>query len=206
MAFIGIRVPSETGRLLKGVEVPGEKESPSEYHITLLFFEDNWPVSEIAKALEAAYDVIHETEPFTVKIKKVDCFTVKGDAPVPIIARVESDELHEMRKALAKEFEKCKIDFSKVHKDFKPHITLAYAKEAIEDFNIEPELEFAVQEVVLWGGDHGDDRIFITFPLKGPEKQKHALLLQKAEMFEKLANNPPQNYLTPSFERRKVER
>ena len=67
-------------------------------------------------------------------------------------------------------------------------------------------MEFSISEIVLWGGDHGDDRIFITFPLKGPEKQKHALLLQKADMYYKMANNPPQEYLTSSYERRKFER
>lgn len=206
MAFLGIRVPIETGRLLKGIEVPGENEGPSEYHITLLCFEDNWPVSEISKSLEAAHDVISKVKPFTVKVETVFCFPAKDDGPVPVVAKVESKELHDMRDKLAKEFDKCSIEFSKVFKDFKPHITLAYAKESIDKFKIDPVIEFAVQEVVLWGGDHGDDRIFITFPLKGPEKQKHSLLLQKAEMFCKMANNPPQEFLTSSFERRKEER
>ena len=67
-------------------------------------------------------------------------------------------------------------------------------------------MEFSISEIVLWGGDHGDDRIFITFPLKGPEKQKHALLTQKADMFYKMAHNPPQDHLTSSFERRKFDR
>lgn len=205
MAFLGIRVPVETGRLLRGIEVPGEKEGPSEYHITLLCFEDNWPVSEIAKALEATYDVICKIKPFTVKVEDVFCFPAREDKPVPVVAKVKSEDLHDMRDELAKEFDKCGIDFSKIFKDFKPHITLAYAKESIDKFKIEPAIEFAVQEIVLWGGDSGDDRIFITFPLKGPEKQKHSLLLQKAEIFEKLANNP-QEFLTPSFERRKTER
>lgn len=205
MAFLGIRVPVETGRLLRGIEVPGEKEGPSEYHITLLCFEDNWPVSEIAKALEATYDVICKIKPFTVKVEDVFCFPAREDKPVPVVAKVKSEDLHDMRDELAKEFDKCGIDFSKIFKDFKPHITLAYAKESIDKFKIEPAIEFAVQEIVLWGGDSGDDRIFITFPLRGPEKQKHSLLLQKAEIFCKLANNP-QDFLTPSFERRKLER
>jgi hypothetical protein len=60
---------------------------------------------------------------------------------------------------------------------------------------------------VLWGGDHADDRIFITFPLKGPtRKRKNALLLQQVEVFEKIAGNPLQDFLTPSYERRKTDR
>jgi 2'-5' RNA ligase len=205
MAFLGIRIPLECGRLLSGIDVPGEKEGPSEYHITLLCFEENWPIAEISKALEATYDVIHKIKPFTIKTKKVSCFPKREDKPVPIIAKIESDDLHDVRKKLAKEFDKCKIEYSKTFKDFNPHITLAYADKEIKDIKIDT-VEFVVQEIVLWGGDHGDDRIFITFPLKGPDKQKHSLLLQKADMFEKLANNPPQDYLTQSYERRKFNR
>jgi len=206
MAFLGIRVPLEVGRLLAGLDVPGEKESPSEYHITILCFEENWPISEISKALEATYEIVSNIKPFHIKSSKVAHFPKREDNPVPIIAPVESDELHEMHKKLAKEFDSRKIDFKKTFKDFKPHITLAYSEDEHDDFKIEPSVEFVVNEIVLWGGDHGDDRIFVTFPLKGPERQKHALLLQKATVFEKIAGNPLQDYFTPSEERRKSER
>jgi hypothetical protein len=35
---------------------------------------------------------------------------------------------------------------------------------------------------------------------------KNAILLKKIEIFEKIAGNPLQDYLTPSKERRKTER
>lgn len=197
MAFLGIRIAPEIGRLIAGLDVPGEKETPSEYHITVLCFEDNWPISEITKATEAAFHVISETKPFLVKSKKVSHFPTHDDS-TPIIAPVSSDELHELHEKLSKEFDKAKIDYKKTFKEYKPHITLAYAEDEYDDFDIEPELEFSVNEVVLWGGDHADDRIFITFPLKGPERQKHSLLLQQVDVFEKIARNPVQNYLTPS--------
>lgn len=206
MAFLGIRVPAEVGRLLKGIEVPGEKEGTSELHITLLCFEDNWPITEIAKALEATYDIISKITPFLVKAKKVSCFPKRENHPVAIIAKIDSDELQDLHKKLGKEFDKCEIDYSKRFKDYKPHITLSYADKEMDEFKIDPIIEFSVSEIVLWGGDHGDDRIFITFPLKGPGKQKHSLLLQKADIFYKIACNPPQDYLTPSYERRKLER
>jgi 2'-5' RNA ligase len=205
MAFLGIRITPEVARLLKGIDVPGEKESSSEYHITLLCFEENWPISEIAKALEATYDIVSKVKPFSAKTSKITCFPKREDNPCPIIAKVESKELHDLRDKLAKEFDKCKVDFFKTFKAFKPHITLAYADKEIDDITIDP-VEFMIQEIVLWGGDHGDDRIFITFPLKGPEKHKHSFLLQKVELFEKLANNPEQDHLTTSYERRKIER
>lgn len=206
MAFLGIRVPVEVGRLLTGLEVPGERESTSEYHITILCFEDNWPISEISKALEATYDVISDFKPFHVKSTKVSHFPAREDSPIPIICPIESDELQELHKKLAKKFDSEKIEFSKVFKDYKPHITLAFSEDKHDDYKIEPAIEFVVNEVVLWGGDHGDDRIFVTFPLKGPERQKHSVLLQTAEIFEKIAGNPLQDVFTPSVERRKTDR
>ena len=204
MAFLGIRVPHETGRLLTGIEVSGERIASSDMHITLLHFEDHWAISEMAKSMETTYDIVSKVKPFLVTIEEVFSFPPK-DEKAAIVARVKSAELHELRDQLAKEFEKSDIDFSKNFKDYKPHITLAYADSEIDEFTIDP-VEFSVQEIVLWGGDHGDDRIFITFPLKGPKKQKHSLLLQKANMFYKLANNAPQSYFTPSSEKRKIER
>lgn len=205
MAFLGIRVPHEAGRLLTNIEVPGKETAPSEMHITLLHFEENWPISEMARALEATYDIVSKVKPFLVMTEKVICFP-KGEEAAAIVAQVKSAELHELHEKLTKEFDKVKIDFSKTFKDFKPHITLAYNEDEIDDFEIDPPVEFVVQELVLWGGDHGDDRIFVTFPLKGPEKQKHALLLQKAVLFEKMARKMPDALLTPTKERRKVER
>lgn len=205
MAFLGIRVPHEAGRLLTNIEVPGKTVAPSEMHITLLHFEENWPISEMVKAIEVTYDMVSEIKPFLVMTEKVICFPPR-DGKAAIVAQVKSAELHELREKLATEFDDAKIDFSKTFKDYKPHITLAYNDEEIDEFEIDPPAEFVVQEIVLWGGDHGDDRIFVTFPLKGPEKQKHALLLQKAVLFDKLARKLGNETLGPTTERRKVER
>jgi 2'-5' RNA ligase len=204
MAFLGIRVPIETARLLKEIDVPGENTANSEMHITLLCFEDNWPISELAKSLEAAYDIVSKIKPFRVTMNKVTCFPKRGDK-CAIIAPVKSAELHELRDKLAKSFDKEKIEFSKLFKDFKPHVTLSFNDEEIKERKID-EVEFVVQEVVLWGGDHGDDRIFITFPLKGPGKNKYSFLDQKLDTFYKLAKKPDILHTIPSIERRKVER
>jgi 2'-5' RNA ligase len=206
MAFMGIRVPHETGRLLAGIEVPGKKVAVSELHITLLYFGENWPVSEISKALEATYQVVSRIKPFMVKAQRMMSFPGHDNSGSACIIRAESDELHTMRKKLAKEFDKQEIQFDKTYKTYKPHITLSYADKEIEETELESPIEFPVQEVVLWGGDHGDDRIFVTFPLQGPKKQKNAVLIQKAEIFYKIASNPRQEFLIPTKERRKIER
>jgi 2'-5' RNA ligase len=205
MAFLGIRAPHEAGRLLSQLDVPGEKTSVSEMHITLLYFGDEWPVSEISKSLEATYEVTSKTQPFLVKMEKATHFSKSPEDKYPVITRVESEDLHKMRNELSKKFDKEKIEFSKLYKDFKPHVTLSYSEEEPDDIEFHP-VEFVVQEIVLWGGDHGDDRIFVTFPLASPAFDKNALLIKKVEVFEKLAGNPLQDFLTPSHERRKLNR
>lgn len=199
MAFLGIKIPIAAARLLSEVEVPGKRTGMHEMHITILMFEDNWPISEITSALETAYDVISKIEPFTVKTKKISCFPPKEGKPHPIIALVESKKLHELSKKLRKKFNKDKIDFDKTFKDYNPHITLSYADKEIKDIKIDP-VEITVHELVLFGGDHSDQRIFITFPLKGPGQKKHGMLLQKCEMFEKWATSAQEELDKAMFE------
>lgn len=205
MAFLGIKIPHPTARLLSGIDVPGKKEGTSELHVTILCFEENWPISDISKALESTYEVVSKIKPFLIEVDSVGCFPKRENKPCAIIAKVKSEELHDLNKKLRKKFDKDGVEYSKVFKDYKPHITLSYNEKEIDDFKID-NMEISISEIVLWGGDHGDDRIFITFPLQGPEKQKRALLIQKANIFYKIAGNPPQDYLTPSFERRRYER
>lgn len=78
MAFLGIRVPHEVGRLISGLEVPGIREKTSDYHITILCFENNWPIKQILKATEVAYEILSETEPFSVKTDKVSHFPTRS--------------------------------------------------------------------------------------------------------------------------------
>jgi 2'-5' RNA ligase len=206
MAFLGIRVPESSGRLLNQIDVPGEKESISEYHVTMLYFEENWPLKEVSKTLEATFEELKEEKPFLIKINKVGCFPVSGDDPYPIIARVESDKLHKLNDKLKKKFDKSDIDYSKKFKDYKPHITLAYSKEKVEEFNIET-VEFEVTSLVLWCGDYGGNRLFVEFLLKGPQKEKEAsFILQKSDFFCKVAQNQPQEHFTATYERRKITR
>lgn len=206
MAFLGIKIPADIARLFRGLDLPGEKVAESEYHITVLMFEENWPIKEVAKAMESSFEVLKDTEPFTVSLDKVTCFPKREDNPCPIIMKVTSKDLQKLNSNLKKEFDKSNIEYSKTFKDFKPHITLSYADREIDDMKIEPAMEFTVTEVVLWGGDHGDDRIFITFPLKGIATKKHSYLLQKVDVFSKLSVKEPNAVLSRSTERRKHPR
>jgi 2'-5' RNA ligase len=186
MAFLGIRIPHEYGRLLSSIDVPGQKISTSDLHITLLCFKDNLEISEIAKTLEVTYNVVSKFKPFLIKTDAISCFPKYEDNPVAIMALVDSDEIHKLHDQLKKEFDENNLSYNKTFKKYIPHITLSYSKEEIKKFTID-KFEFCISEIVLWGGDHGDDRVFVTFPLKSPEKHKHASLEAKVNLFYKLS-------------------
>lgn len=206
MAFIGIKIPADVARTFRNLELPGERVAESEYHITILMFDENWPIREVAKAMEASFEVLNKTEPFLISCNTIACFPKQNDNPCPLIAKVKSKELQTLNSELKKEFDKGEIFYDKTFKNFKPHITLSYADKEIDEIKLDSPIEFIVHEVVLWGGDHGDDRIFITFPLKGVETKKHNYLLQKADIFYKLSKKDPNELLSHTVERRKLQR
>lgn len=185
MAFIGIKVAHEVGRLFRNLDVPGEAVPENDYHITLVCFEDSLPIKEVCKALTATLEVMEEQEPFSVKSDHITCFPKREDNPCPIIAKFESKELLKLNEKLKKALDDADVEYMKTFKDYKPHMTLAYADEEIEDIKIEPTAEFFVYEITLWAGDYGDDRLVVTFPLKGYVK-KNSHLIQKTNLFAKL--------------------
>lgn len=186
MAFIGIKISADIARLFRGLELPGEKIPENEYHITILCFEENWSVSDISNSMEAALEVLQDTEPFQVVIDRITCFPKRESKPCPIIAKITSKDLEKVNRKLKKSFDKNSVEYSKVFKTYAPHMTLSYTDEEIEELVLDKPIEFTVTEIVLWGGDHGDDKIFITFPLKGIAQKKSALLLQKINVFDRL--------------------
>jgi RNA 2',3'-cyclic 3'-phosphodiesterase len=162
MALLGIQIPHETARILNQIEVPGNRESTDAYHITLLYLGDHVPIETVAQAVIAAYKVTSMTRPFTVRTRLVTSFP-GGEDGVPIIAKIESDELHRFRADIASSFDAAAISYSKKFPEYKPHVTLAYSDSPMADQDI-PMLEWGAHEIVLWAGEHGDQRMTVTFP------------------------------------------
>lgn len=160
MAIVAFALNSDTSRILSEIQVPGERESQK--HVTLLFLGDDVPVERLAKAMEAAYQVAATTRPFTLRTDTVTCFP-KNPGGVPIICKIESEELHALHDRLKAAFDEAGIEYSKKWPDFKPHVTLAYADEEIEDISI-PPMEWGAHELIIWGGNSGDQRVIIHIP------------------------------------------
>lgn len=169
MAFLGLAVPHETARLLSKIDAPGKREPVDAYHITLLYLGKDVPMSEITKAIAAAYEVAATTRPFTVRTNLRTTFPGNEDG-VPVICRVQSDDLMVFRARLAAAFDQEGVSYSKRF-EYNPHMTLSYADAPVPDQEF-PLVEWGAHEMVLWAGDQSDDKMTVTFPftLETPRK------------------------------------
>jgi 2'-5' RNA ligase len=183
MSFLGLRVPHETARLLGGLDVPGKKEPTSHMHVTMFYFGDEVPIGDLVKVIEVTYGVTSETKPFTVRTSQVTSFP-KGDDGVPIICRVESDALHDLRDKIKTAYEGGEVEFNNNYPEYKPHVTLAYDPEgnSFEEQRI-PTVEWGAHELVLWGGDSGDDKLIVTFPFALGDLADKAAAARVAQRF-----------------------
>lgn len=163
MAMIGLRVPHETSRLFNDIEVSGQKTEVSSYHVTIMYLGKERSIDQLADAMKATFAVTSQTRPFSVRTSRVTSFPSNEDG-VPVIARVESDPLHDLKAKLVESFRRRGVEFSNKYPDYKPHVTLAWAEEPVEEFRI-PTIEWGAHEIVLWGGDTGDKKLIVTFPL-----------------------------------------
>lgn len=168
MAFIGLRVPPELGRLLNTIEVPGEHVSGDTYHVTIAVLNDEVPIDDIAKATKAVFEVASKQKPFQVSLGKVSAFPGNSKG-FPIICLAESPELHELHAGITASLDAAGIEYSKKFPEYKPHVTLSYAQEEVE-IPFESPIVWTAYEVVLWGGDKGDERLSVTFPFSLPGK------------------------------------
>lgn len=161
MAFIGFRVPEVTSRLYSAIDVPGERETF--HHITVLNLGKEMDSAAIGEAFEVANEVVRSWKPFTVRTARVSCFPA-GDDGTPIICPVDSDELHELWEQLRDAFDAAEVPFSKKFPVYKPHVTLSYSPEPIEDRRITPPIEWGAHELVLWGGSAKDLGVTVHMP------------------------------------------
>jgi len=169
MAFIGLKVPHETARLLSEVDYGGmgAPTGLDTYHITICYLGSKVPIEQLAEAIPVVFGVTQRTKPFTVGTNRVTTFPAGPDG-TPIICRVTSDALHNLRDALWAALDDAGVEYNKKFPDFKPHVTLAYSKKEVTlgDYGeVEfPLVEWGAHELVLWGGDSGDGRLVVTFP------------------------------------------
>jgi 2'-5' RNA ligase len=171
MAVLGIHCPRDVARIFSQIDCMGEREPLWHQHITLLYLGDDVPIETLAKAVVAIYGVTSKTKPFSVATNRVTAFPPHPDhGTVPIICPIVSPPLHEFQARLRSAFDKANVSYSKKFPEYKPHVTLSYVKDPLvfadhaADKDI-PPIEWGVADIVLWGGDEGDQRFSANFPL-----------------------------------------
>lgn len=178
MAFLGITTPYETARLLAGIDVPGVPVPAHESHITMAYLGKDVPLLTIQKAIAALSGVMATARPFTVRTSLVTTFP-RGEDGVPVICKIESPELLELRARVVAAFDAMGVEYSKRFA-YNPHVTLAYSETEFADVRI-PTVEWGVTEIVLWGGDQGDDKLTVNFPMKLTLEERVAFRFRSAE-------------------------
>lgn len=133
MAMIAVPVPREIGRLFRSIEVPGERD-PSD-HITMFYLGDNLSVDKLVRIIPVVFKVAESLEPFLVTCRKITTFPKNDDRHssdgtngYPVIAPVESKQLHELRTKIKRAFDSKGIDYNNKYPDYQPHVTLSYSK------------------------------------------------------------------------------
>jgi 2'-5' RNA ligase len=181
MSFLGLKVPHETARLLGGLEVPGKREAVSSLHVTMFYFGEGLDIERLTSIVKVTFGVVEEAKPFTVRTSRITSFPAGGDGQ-PIICRIESDALHDLRDKIRAAYEEAGVEFSDRHPEYKPHVTLSYSDEGDFEERRISTVEWGAHELVLWGGDSGDDKLVVHFPFVLGELEKMAFRVTQRYM------------------------
>jgi 2'-5' RNA ligase len=167
MAALMFTVPEETSRVLGELPVPGKPER-AHLHITVVYLGDDTPIERIGQLLPVLYEVTSKTMPFSVSTDLITTFPAGKDG-VPVIAKVRSPELHAFQQALRQAMDEAGIEYNNKFPVYKPHVTLAYAKDPDTLFEADiPEISWPAHELLLWGSNRGVGRLVVKFPLSLP--------------------------------------
>lgn len=168
MSMLAVPISSDISRLFREVEAEGNRE-PSD-HITMIYFGDDMSIKDITKVIPIIHEITQDLRPFTASTKKITTFP-KGEYGYPIIAPIDCKGLVQLQDDLKKEFKKNKIKFSDKYPEYNPHITLGYYKRKTKNMKF-PKVEFQINEIALFGGNEGKERLYVSFPFSlGIEKK-----------------------------------
>jgi 2'-5' RNA ligase len=183
--WLGFRVPSDTSRVLSTIDVPGQREDKGSLHTTLIYMGDT-TLTDFCRTVEVAFQVISKTKPFTLKTDTVISFS-KGDDGVPIVCKVESEELQAFHAQMAQALDDAGIEYNKKWPIYKPHVCLSYADETIPDMKI-PTIEWGAHSLEMWLGHNGAmASVQLPIGLKGRLAHRNSLTSAGFNLNERLS-------------------
>ncbi len=184
MTMIYIKVPEDICKTLSKISVPGEKLEAEEMHITLFYFEHDLKIKDMIKIFNIMYNITKKNDALNIKLTTISSFK-KGADGVPIIIPIESDDLINFRKEIAKKFDNEAIKYSKKWPEFKPHLTLSYSKKEMNDKKIDKPIKFKTTELILIAGEEIDDGVIVSVPFDLNKKtSKFESISKSAQLFE----------------------
>lgn len=163
MAMIAIPVPHDVSEILRGLDIPGKRDISD--HITLFYLGDDVDIKTIIKCINSCLKVTEKQKTFIVELKGYSCFP-EGNDGVPVICNIENRELQKLRNRLARKLDSAKIEYSKKFKEYRPHVTLSYNKDKVEDGTF-PKIAWQVNKVAIYGGDGGKEKLYAELSFGG---------------------------------------
>lgn len=183
MSMIAVPIPNDLSEILRNLDVPGKRD-PSD-HCTVFYLGDDLPFEIINECIPAIHNITSKQKPFIISLKNYTSFD-KGKHGFPVICRIKSDELVELRNKIKKELDDAGIEYSKKFPSFKPHITLSYNKDEVNNCKFS-EIAWQVNKIGLYCGDQGKQKIYVEFEFGGNKKFSSRYIKDLSSQFVKLA-------------------
>lgn len=153
MPLVSISLPHDVASKFSEIEVPGSKTSEKSKHITLFYIDDEIVYDSI-KIFSSLLMISGKQSPFMVSVQKIKNFP-EGDNGFPIIGEVVSQQLLDFREKIKNIFDKLGIAHSKRFPVYRPHVTLSYSDEEIEETEVD-EISWEVDEITFLISEEDD--------------------------------------------------
>lgn len=151
MGILCLKVPSAEAQVLSTVTVPGERIPAQDKHITLLYLGKQTPDKDALECVRVCFGLSKIQRSFHVMVQEAMCFPL-GDDGVPIVGKVESDEIFKFQLKLQYLLTRAGIEFSRKYPIYRPHVTLSYASSPIPSTRIRTA-SWIVDRFCFWSGD-----------------------------------------------------
>lgn len=168
MALIGFQVPADAGALLERADVPGDKHSASDFHITSVYTGGSSGIVDVAKAIVVVQRVCEAFGPFAVTLSDISSFP-GGDDGVPVICQLDSPELHSFHQAVKAGLDGAGVSYSKKWPEYRPHVTLSYVKDGSArevTGSLPSPVTFILYKAFVWG-DPSSGMVRADLPFSG---------------------------------------
>jgi len=151
MAMIGLKVPHSISNHLAKVPCEGKKSEPEEMHITICHLGNDDGIEKLLKTIHICHEFCRYIKPFQVGTCLRTSFEDNGEG-FPIIMRILSPVLHELRSDLCNVLDKLNIEYSKKYPIFEPHVTVSYSAVRLPDLQINPCI-WSASHITVFGGN-----------------------------------------------------